>query len=130
MRPTFSHRAPPRPGLDRCTPYTYGTPIECTAYTTKNTKNLGGDLMKAILQDRYGAPNVLEFSDIDEPVVGEGDVLVRVRAAGCGPDVWHFMTGLPYLARPMIGFRGPKVRVRGWDLAGTVEAVGPNVTRF
>ena len=86
--------------------------------------------MKAIAQDRYGTPDVLEFSDIDEPVVGEDDVLVRVRAAGCGPDVWHFMTGLPYLARPMIGFRGPKVRVRGWDLAGTVEAVGPNVTRF
>ena len=86
--------------------------------------------MKAIVQDRYGTPDVLEFSDIDEPVVGEDDVLVRVRAAGCGPDVWHFMTGLPYLARPMIGFRGPKVRVRGWDLAGTVEAVGPNVTRF
>ena len=86
--------------------------------------------MKAIVQDRYGAPDVLEFSDIDEPVVGEGDVLVRVHAAGLGPDVWHFMTGLPYLARPMIGFRGPKVRVRGWDLAGTVEAVGPNVTRL
>ena len=72
--------------------------------------------MKAIVQDRYGTPDVLEFSDIDEPVVGEGDVLVRVHAAGAGPDVWHFMTGLPYLARPMIGFRGPKVRVRGWDL--------------
>ncbi len=86
--------------------------------------------MKAIVQDRYGTPEVLEFSDIDEPVVGEGDVLVRVHAAGCGPDVWHFMAGKPYLARLMIGFRGPKVRVRGWDVAGTVEAVGANVTRF
>ncbi|HEY6567356.1 MAG TPA: NAD(P)-dependent alcohol dehydrogenase [Actinomycetota bacterium] len=86
--------------------------------------------MKAIMQDRYGTPDVLEFRDIDEPVVGDGDVLVRVHAAGCGPDVWHFMAGKPYLARLMIGFRGPKVRVRGWDVAGTVEAVGPNVTRF
>lgn len=86
--------------------------------------------MKAIVQDRYGTPDVLEFGDIDDPVVGEGDVLVRVHAAGCGPDVWHFMAGKPYLARLMIGFRGPKVRVRGWDVAGTVEAVGPNVTRF
>ena len=51
--------------------------------------------MKAIVQDRYGTPDVLEFSDIDEPVVGEDDVLVRVRAAGCGPDVWHFMTDCP-----------------------------------
>jgi NADPH:quinone reductase-like Zn-dependent oxidoreductase len=86
--------------------------------------------MKAIVQDRYGTPDVLEFRDIDEPVVGEDDVLVRVHAAGCGPDVWHFMTGRPYLARLMIGLRGPKVIVRGWDVAGTVEAVGANVTRF
>ena len=86
--------------------------------------------MKAIAQDTYGSADVLEFRDIEEPAVGEDDVLVRVHAAGCGPDVWHFMTGQPYLARLMIGFRGPKVRVRGWDVAGTVEAVGANVTRF
>jgi NADPH:quinone reductase-like Zn-dependent oxidoreductase len=55
---------------------------------------------------------------------------VRVRAAGCGPDVWHFMAGMPYIARASIGLRGPKVPVRGWDVAGTVEAVGANVTRF
>jgi NADPH:quinone reductase-like Zn-dependent oxidoreductase len=53
-----------------------------------------------------------------------------VRAAGAGPDVWHFMTGLPLIARPMIGFRGPRERVRGWDVAGTVEVVGANVTTF
>jgi NADPH:quinone reductase-like Zn-dependent oxidoreductase len=58
------------------------------------------------------------------------DVLVRVHAAGCGPDVWHLMTGLPYLARPAIGFRKPKVAVRGWDVAGTIEVVGANVTGF
>ena len=86
--------------------------------------------MKAIVQDRYGTPDVLAFGDIDEPVIGEDEVLVRVHAAGCGPDVWHLMTGSPYLARPMIGFRRPKVRVRGWDLAGVVEAVGANVTRL
>jgi NADPH:quinone reductase-like Zn-dependent oxidoreductase len=63
-------------------------------------------------------------------VVGEDDVLVRVHAAGCGPDVWHLMTGLPLMARPAIGFGKPKVAVRGWDVAGTVEAVGANVTRF
>lgn len=86
--------------------------------------------MKAIVQDRYGSADVLEFSDVEEPVVGEDDVLIRVHAAGCGPDVWHFMTGQPYLARLMMGLRGPKARVRGWDVAGTVEAVGANVTRF
>jgi NADPH:quinone reductase-like Zn-dependent oxidoreductase len=86
--------------------------------------------MKAIVQDRYGSADVLEFHDIEEPVVGENDVLVRVHAAGCGPDVWHLMTGMPYMARPMIGLRRPKLAVRGWDVAGIVESVGANVTGF
>jgi NADPH:quinone reductase-like Zn-dependent oxidoreductase len=86
--------------------------------------------MKAIVQDRYGSADVLEFRDIEEPMMGENDVLVRVHAAGCGPDVWHVMTGMPYMARPVIGLRRPKLTVRGWDLAGTVEAVGANVTAF
>jgi NADPH:quinone reductase-like Zn-dependent oxidoreductase len=86
--------------------------------------------MKAIVQDRYGSADVLEFRDIDDPVMGEDDVLVRVHAAGAGPDVWHIMAGMPYIARPAIGFRGPKIPVRGWDVAGTVEAVGGNVTAF
>jgi NADPH:quinone reductase-like Zn-dependent oxidoreductase len=86
--------------------------------------------MKAIVQDRYGSADVLEFRDIEQPVVGENDVLVRVHAAGSGPDVWHIMEGKPYFARPALGFRGPKVRVRGWDVAGVVEAVGAEVTTF
>ena len=86
--------------------------------------------MKAIVQDRYGSADVMAFRDIEEPVVGENDVLVRVHAAGCGPDVWHLMTGMPYMARPVIGLRRPKVGVRGRDVAGTVEAVGADVTRF
>jgi NADPH:quinone reductase-like Zn-dependent oxidoreductase len=61
-------------------------------------------------------------------VVGENDVLLRVHAAGCGPDVWHLMTGMPYLARLAIGLRKPKLPVLGWDVAGTVDAVGANVT--
>src|ERR671919_346563 len=86
--------------------------------------------MKAIVQDRYGPADVLEFRDIEEPVVGEDEVLVRVRAAGCGPDVWHLMTGQPYFARLFLGLRTPRVGVRGRDLAGTVEAVGSSVTGF
>jgi len=86
--------------------------------------------MKAIVQDRYGSADILEFRDIDDPVAGDGDVLVRVRAAGCGPDVWHLMTGLPYMARLAVGFRRPKVAVRGWDVAGAVEAVGASVAGF
>ena len=84
--------------------------------------------MKAIVQDRYGSADVLELRDIEDPVFGEKDVLVRVHAAGCGPDVWHFMTGLPLFARVMLGLRKPKVAVRGWDVAGTVEEVGAAVT--
>jgi NADPH:quinone reductase-like Zn-dependent oxidoreductase len=86
--------------------------------------------MKAIVQDRYGSADVLEFRDIEDPVVGDGDVLVRVHAAGCGPDVWHLMTGMPYMARPAIGLRRPKIGVRGWDVAGTVEALGANIKGF
>ncbi len=86
--------------------------------------------MKAIVQDRFGSADVLEFRDIEDPVVGEDDVLVRVHAAGCGPDVWHLMTGLPYFVRLMPGFRKLKDGVRGRDAAGTVEAVGATVTGF
>jgi NADPH:quinone reductase-like Zn-dependent oxidoreductase len=86
--------------------------------------------MKAIVQESYGSADVLELRDIEIPAVGDEEVLVRVHAAGCGPDVWHFMTGMPYMARPAIGLRRPKARVRGWDVAGTVEDIGTNVTRF
>ena len=86
--------------------------------------------MKAITQETYGSADVLELRDIEDPVVGENDVLVRVHAAGAGPDVWHLMTGQPYMARLAIGLRRPKVRVRGWDVAGTVQAVGAGVTEF
>jgi len=87
--------------------------------------------MKAIVQDRYGGLEVLEFRDIDRPVPEDDQVLVRVHAAGLDRGVWHVMAGLPYLIR-LVGFgvRRPKVRVRGMDVAGRVEAVGREVTRF
>jgi NADPH:quinone reductase-like Zn-dependent oxidoreductase len=89
--------------------------------------------MKAIVQYRYGGPDVLEFSDIDQPIPNDNQVLVQVQAAGLHRGDWHVMTGLPYLIRlvvPDLGLAKPKVPVRGMDLAGRVEAVGPNVTRF
>ena len=86
--------------------------------------------MKAIAQDRYGSAEVLELRDLDAPELGEHDVLVRVRAAGCGPDVWHYMTGEPYFARLMLGLRRPKIAVRGGDVSGIVESVGRAVTGF
>jgi NADPH:quinone reductase-like Zn-dependent oxidoreductase len=89
--------------------------------------------MKAITQDRYGGPEVLEFSDVARPVPKDDEVLVRVHAAGLHRGDWHVMTGLPYLIRlvvPTLGLRKPKVPVLGMDVAGTVEAVGQKVTRF
>jgi NADPH:quinone reductase-like Zn-dependent oxidoreductase len=87
--------------------------------------------MKAVVQGTYGAADVLELGEIDQPVPKDNEVLVRVHAAGVDPGVWHLMTGRPYLVRVMgYGLRTPKVGVRGRDVAGRVEAVGTNVTRF
>ena len=87
--------------------------------------------MKAIVRDTYGSPDVLELREIDIPEIADGEVLVRVHAAGVGRDVWHIMTGLPYPIRLAgYGFRAPKNPVIGSEMAGVVEAVGKNVTRF
>jgi NADPH:quinone reductase-like Zn-dependent oxidoreductase len=87
--------------------------------------------MKAITQDTYGSTDVLQFMDVEAPKIGESDVLVEVKAAGVEIGTWHLMAGKPYLLRIMgFGLRRPKVPVRGRDVAGVVEAVGKNVTRF
>ncbi|MEH1014779.1 NAD(P)-dependent alcohol dehydrogenase [Micromonospora sp. CPCC 206060] len=86
--------------------------------------------MKAIVQDRYGPPDVLEVADTDVPAPGAGEVLVQVRAAAVDPGVWHLTAGLPYLVRLASGLRRPRNRVPGLDLAGVVAAVGPDVTAF
>ncbi|MEV7190777.1 NAD(P)-dependent alcohol dehydrogenase [Streptomyces sp. NPDC093510] len=84
--------------------------------------------MKAIVQDVYGSTDTLELRDVDRPEPAPDEVLVRVYAAGVGPDVRHLMTGLPLLVRLGFGLRRPAHPVRGWDGAGRVEAVGANVT--
>jgi NADPH:quinone reductase-like Zn-dependent oxidoreductase len=89
--------------------------------------------MKAIVQDTYGSTDVLQLREIDRPVPTDNEVLVQVRAAGLHRGDWHVMTGLPYMIRivvPSLGLRKPKIAVRGMDVAGTIEAVGANVTRF
>jgi NADPH:quinone reductase-like Zn-dependent oxidoreductase len=87
--------------------------------------------MKAIVQDTYGSADVLKLGEIDKPEIGEDEVLVRVHAAGVDAGVWHEMAGLPYLIRVMgYGLRGPKRRIRGYDCAGRVEAVGGSVTQL
>jgi NADPH:quinone reductase-like Zn-dependent oxidoreductase len=87
--------------------------------------------MRAIVQDHYGETVDLRLEEIDPPQIGDDDVLVRVHAASVHIGDWHVMTGVPYLLRVVgFGFRAPKVRVRGMDVAGTVEAIGQNVTQF
>jgi NADPH:quinone reductase-like Zn-dependent oxidoreductase len=87
--------------------------------------------MKAIVQDRYGSADVLALREIDRPTAKDDEVLVSVRATSVHPDVWHAMKGVPYVLRVMgSGLRRPKNPVPGTDLAGVVEAVGRNVTRF
>jgi NADPH:quinone reductase-like Zn-dependent oxidoreductase len=87
--------------------------------------------MKAIVRDEYGSPDVLELRDIDKPEIGDDEVLVRVHAAGVDRGVWHVMTGLPYPIRLAgYGLRVPKNPVIGSDVAGVVEVLGKNVSRF
>lgn len=87
--------------------------------------------MKAIVQDTYGSTDVLGLRDIDKPEIADDEVLVRVHAAGVDRGVWHLMTGLPYPARIAgYGLRAPKTPVPGMDVAGVVETVGNDVTRF
>lgn len=87
--------------------------------------------MRAIVQDRYGSAGVWRLERIDPPMPAAGEVLIRVAAAGLDRGTWHSMAGLPYLMRVMgFGFRRPKNRVPGLDVAGTVVAVGAAVTRF
>lgn len=91
----------------------------------------GVTTMKAVVRDAYCSPEALRLGDLARPVAGDDEVLIRVHAAGVDPGVWHVVTGLPYIVRLMgFGLRRPKVRVPGLDIAGRVEAVGRNVTRF
>ena len=86
--------------------------------------------MKAIVYDTYGPPDVLRCDEIEKPTPADDEVLVRVRAASVNPLDWHFMRGSPYALRLMAGWSKPKVTRLGVDVAGSVEAVGRNVTGF
>src|ERR1700694_5277390 len=86
--------------------------------------------MKAIVYRRYGSPDVLECEEIEKPTPGDDEVLIKVRAASVNPFDCHFVRGKPYIFRIMMGLRKPKSTRLGVDVAGQVEAVGRNVTRF
>src|SRR5215831_19482565 len=90
-------------------------------------------MMKAFVLRSYGSPDLLELTDLDEPVPADDEVLVRVRATSINPYDWHIMRGQPYIARLMpgaLGLRGPKLRILGCDIAGQVAAAGQQATGF
>jgi NADPH:quinone reductase-like Zn-dependent oxidoreductase len=87
--------------------------------------------VKAVIRDAYGSVDVLRVGDTAKPVVNEGEVLVRVVAAGVDQGVWHLMAGMPYVMRLAgFGIRAPKNPLLGYDVAGRVEAVGTNAGPF
>ena len=87
--------------------------------------------MKAIVQDKYGSPNVLRLAEVDKPVCDDENVLVRVQAAAVNAGDWHLMRGDPFLARPVFGgLLRPRIKTLGFDVAGRVEAVGEKVTQL
>ncbi|MGD9960983.1 NAD(P)-dependent alcohol dehydrogenase [Nocardioides sp.] len=86
--------------------------------------------MQSIVQDQYGEADVLRLEQSETPEIAPGEVLVRVRAAGVDRGVWHLMAGQPYAVRLATGLRAPRNRIRGLELAGVVESVGADVTRF
>jgi NADPH:quinone reductase-like Zn-dependent oxidoreductase len=85
--------------------------------------------MKAIVYHQYGSPDVLKYEEIEKPIAGDDEVLIKLCAASVNPLDWHFMRGKPFLVR--IGaLRTPKYKILGCDIAGRVEAVGKNVKQF
>jgi NADPH:quinone reductase-like Zn-dependent oxidoreductase len=88
-------------------------------------------MMNAIVQETYGEPEtVLRLRETPRPVVKDSEVLVRVHAASIHVGDWILVRGVPYVARMAVGLSKPKNRVPGTDVAGTVEAVGNNVTQL
>ena len=90
----------------------------------------GTSTMKAVVRRCYGAPEILEYVDVDKPQPGPNDVVVKVKAAAVNPLDYHFMRGSPYLMRLAIGISRPDNARMGVDFAGVVAAVGRDVTRF
>ncbi len=86
--------------------------------------------MKAIVQTRYGSPDVLQLKDVEKPVVKDDEVLVRVHAAAVNIGDWHLLRGVPYVIRLVAGLRAPRREIPGLDIAGQVEAVGGNVQQL
>jgi NADPH:quinone reductase-like Zn-dependent oxidoreductase len=97
---------------------------------TASPRSTSERTMRAIVQSEYGTADTWSLEEVDRPVIGNSQVLVQVHAAGLDRGTWHLMAGLPYAVRLGFGLRAPKNPVPGIDIAGTVVAIGRDVTRF
>jgi len=88
------------------------------------------ELMKAVVYERYGSPDVLRLTEIAQPMPGPGQVRVQIHAAGVNAADWHLLRADPFLARMETGLFKPKRPVLGADIAGVVDSVGEGATRF
>ena len=95
-----------------------------------NTAAQATTTMRAIVQDKYGSPDILELQEVDKPEALDDEVLVKVHAAAVNTADWIALTGRPYAARLAFGLFRPKLRIPGIAMAGRVAAVGKNVTQF
>jgi NADPH:quinone reductase-like Zn-dependent oxidoreductase len=95
-----------------------------------NNRAVKGSFMKAITRSEYGPAEILSLNEVPTPEIEDTDVLIKVHASSVNPYDWHFVRGQPYVLRATAGFRRPKNHYMGIDAAGTIVAVGANVTRF
>ena len=86
--------------------------------------------MKAVVYEQYGAPDVLELREVDKPIPGDDEILVKIHAASIQQTDIRFRTGTPYMARILAGLFKPKNQVLGCDYSGVIEATGENITGF
>jgi NADPH:quinone reductase-like Zn-dependent oxidoreductase len=86
--------------------------------------------MKAVIFEKYGSPDVLEYREVEKPAPKAGEVLVKIQAASVNYFDWHALTGEPFMARMAFGLSKPKQPILGEDIAGIVEAVGPGASQF
>ena len=86
--------------------------------------------MKAVVYYEYGSPDVLKLEDVQRPVPGDDEVLVKVHAASANAGDWHLLRADPILVRAMAGLLKPKYTILGADMAGRVEEIGRNVKQF
>ena len=94
-----------------------------------------GEIMKAVIYEKFGSPNVLEYREVEKPTVMEDGILVKIHASSMNAVDWHIRSGTPFMARLLGGsaktlFRKPKSNMLGADFAGKIESVGKNIEQF